>query len=61
MWKIQIILKILFICSKDTGKERDISLKHKNITVIIGRIQNDLIKSIFNSLFLEHQKICFKR
>lgn len=37
---MQIIWKLLSICSKDIGKERDMFLKHENITVITDRNTN---------------------
>ena len=30
-WKIQMILKVLFISSKDTGEERDMNIKKKDM------------------------------
>lgn len=54
-WKIKVTWKLFFISSKIKGKEKGMSLKNENITVITGNNRNDFMKFIFNSPILEYQ------
>ena len=54
-------LKLLFICSKHTVKERDMNVKNENIIVIPVSNISYLVESISNSIFSEHQNNLFDK
>ena len=49
-WKIQLIMKINFISSKNFNKTRDMHSKSDNYKIIVGADTNEIIKNLFNSL-----------
>ena len=55
-WKIQLIMKINFISSKNFNKTRDMHSKSDNIEIMIGAVTNEIIKNLFNSLLQRYQK-----
>ena len=48
--KIQLIMKINFISSKNFGETRDMHSKSDNFEIIMGVNANETIKNLFNSL-----------
>ena len=55
-WKIQLIMKINFISSKNFIETRDMHSKSDNIEIMIGADINAIIKNLFNSLLQRYQK-----
>ena len=55
-WKIQLIMKINFISSKNFIETRDMHSKSDNIEIMIGADTNEIIKIHFNSLLQRYQK-----
>ena len=55
-WKIQLIMKINFIFSKNFIESRDMHSKSDNIEIMLGDGTNEIIKNIFNSLLQRYQK-----
>ena len=55
-WKIQLIIKINFISSKNFTETRHMHSKSDNIEIMIGADTNEIIKSLFSSLLQRYQK-----
>ena len=55
-WKIQLILYINFISSKDSDESRSMSTKSDNIEIMMGSETNDFIEELCRSLFQKYQK-----
>ena len=55
-WKIQLIMKINFISSKNFIETRDMYSKSDIIEIMIGADTNEIIKNLFNSLLQRYQK-----
>ena len=55
-WKIQLIMKINFISSKNFNDTRDIYSKSDNAEIMMGNDTNEIIKKLFNSLLQRYQK-----
>ena len=54
-WKIQLVLKINFISSKNFNDVRDMHSK-SDVEIIMGFDTNEIIKKLFNSLLQRYQK-----
>ena len=56
-WKIQLIMTINFISSKNFIETRDMHRESDNTEIMIGAdTTNEIIKSLFNSLLQRYQK-----
>ena len=55
-WKIQLIMKINFISSKNFNDTRDVHSKSDNVEFMMGVETNEIIKNLFNSLLQRYQK-----
>ena len=55
-WKIQLIMKINFISSKNLNDTRDMHCISDNIEIMMGFDTNEIILKKFNSLFQRYQK-----
>ena len=56
-WKIQLIMKINFISSKNFIDTRDMHSKSDNIEIMVGVDNNEIIKNLFNSLLQRIKKV----
>ena len=54
--KIQLIMKINFISSKNFSDTRDIHSKSDNVEIMMGVDTNEIITEIFNSILRRYQK-----
>ena len=54
-WKIQLIMKINFISSKNFNETRDMHSKSDNYNIMVGANTNEIIKNLFNSLLKRYQ------
>ena len=50
-WRIQLIMRIDFISSLDTGEFRTIHTKSNGVEIINDTETNDIIKELFESFF----------
>ena len=55
-WKIQLIMKINFISSKNFNVTRDMYSKSDNFEIMMGVDTNEIIKNLFNSVIQRYQK-----
>ena len=55
-WKIQLVMKIIFIFSKNFIETRDMHSKSDNFEIMIGANTNEIIKNLFDSLLQRYQK-----
>ena len=55
-WKIQLIMKINFISSKNFNETRDMYSKSDNFEIMMGVDTNEIIKNLFNSILQRYQK-----
>ena len=55
-WKIQLVLKIKIICSKNFNETRDMYSKSDNFEIMMGVDTNEVIKNRFNSVLQRYQK-----
>ena len=55
-WKIQLVLKINFISSKNFNETRDMYSKFDNFEIMMGVDTNEIIKNLFSSILQRHQK-----
>ena len=55
-WKIQLIMKINFISSKNFIDTRDMHSKSDNVEIIMDNDANEILKNLFNSLLQRYQK-----
>ena len=49
-WKIQLIMKIIFVFSKDSNEIRNMSTKSDDIEMMMGSETNDIIEEPLKSL-----------
>ena len=49
-WKIQLIMKINFISSRNFTESRDMYSKSDNFEVMMGGNTNEIIRNLFNSI-----------
>ena len=49
-WKIQLIIAINFISSKDSNETRTMHTKSDNIEIVIGNEMDEIIEEHFKSL-----------
>ena len=54
-WKIQLVLKINFIFSKNFNETRDMFSKSDNYEIMIGPDIDEIIKNLFNSILQRYQ------
>ena len=54
-WKIQLVLKINFISSKNFNETRDMFSKSDNYEIMIGPDTDEIIKNLFNSILQRYQ------
>ena len=55
-WKIQLIMKINFISSKNVNETGDMHSKSDNYEIMMGANTNEIIKNLFNSLLIRYQE-----
>ena len=55
-WKIQLVLKINFISSKNFNDVRDMHSKSDNVEIMMGVDNNEIIEKLFESLLQRYQK-----
>ena len=55
-WKIQLIMKINFISSKNFNGTRDMHSKSDNVEIMMGVDTNEMIKNLFHSLLKRYKK-----
>ena len=55
-WKIQLVMEINFISSKDFKETRAMCRNSDNIDTTIGYETDQIIKELFNSLLQRYQK-----
>ena len=55
-WKIQLILKINFISSKNFNETRDMHSRSDNFEIMMGADTNEIIRNLFNSILGRYQK-----
>ena len=55
-WKIQLIMKINLISSKNFNETRDMYSKSDNFEIMMGADTSEIIKNLFNSLLQRYQK-----
>ena len=56
-WKIQLVLKINFISSKNFNDVRDTHSKSDNVEIMMGVDTNEIIEKLFESLLQRYQKV----
>ena len=54
-WKIQLVLKINFIFSKNFNETRDMHSKSDNYEIMMGIDTNEIIRNLFNSTLKRYQ------
>ena len=54
-WKIQLIMKINFISSRNFIEGRDMYSKSDNFEIMMGATTNEIIRNLFNSLLQRYQ------
>ena len=54
-WKIQLIMKITFISSRNFVESRDMYSKSDNFKIMMGANTNEIIRNVFNSLLRRYQ------
>ena len=55
-WKIQLIMKINFISSKNFNETRDMHSRSDNFEIVIGADTIEIIRNLFNSILRRYQK-----
>ena len=55
-WKIQLVMKIIFISSLDTSEFREMHTKSNNIEIMSGTETSDAINEIFKSFLKRYQE-----
>ena len=55
-WKIQLIIKINFICSVGTNEFRKTYTKSDNVEIMSGTETSDVINELFKSFFRRYQE-----
>ena len=55
-WKIQLIMKINFISSKNFNETRVMYSKSDNVEIMMGVDGNEISKNLFNSILQRYQK-----
>ena len=54
-WRIQLIMKINFISSRDFIESRDMYNKSDNFEIMRGSSNNEIIRGLFNSILRRYQ------
>ena len=55
-WKIQLVIKINFISSKNFNDTRDMHSKSDNVEIMMGYNTNEIFEKLFESLLQRYQK-----
>ena len=55
-WKIQLIIRIIFVSSLDTNKIHTIHTKSDNVEIMSGTETNEAINGLFNSFLRRYQE-----
>ena len=55
-WKIQLVIKINFISSKNFIDVRDVHSKSDNVEIMMGVDTNEIIEELFDSILQRYQK-----
>ena len=55
-WKIQLIMKIIFVSSENFTETRDMHSKSDNVEILMSVNANEIIKNPSNSLLQRYQK-----
>ena len=55
-WKIQLIIKINFISSKNFNDVRDLHSKSDNVEIMMCADTNEIIEKLFDSILQRYQK-----
>ena len=55
-WKIQLIMKINFISSRNIIESRDMYSKSDNFEIMMGGNANEIIRNLCNSLLRRYQR-----
>ena len=55
-WKIQLIIKINFISSKNFNDVRDLYSKSDNVEIMMCADTNEIIEKLFDSILQRYQK-----
>ena len=55
-WKIQLIMRIIFVCSLDTNEIHIMHTKSDNIEIMNGAEASDAINELFNSFLRRYQE-----
>ena len=55
-WKIQLIVNIIFVFSKDSNEIRNMSTESDNIEIMMGSETEDIIQELFISLLQKFQE-----
>ena len=55
-WKIQLVMKIIFISSLDTSEFREMHAKSDNIEIMSGTETSDAINEVFKSFLKRYQE-----
>ena len=55
-WKIQLIMRIDFISSLDTGEFHTMHSKSNNVEIMMGTETDDIINELFESFFKKYQE-----
>ena len=54
-WKIQLIMKVSFISSRNFTESRDMYSKSDNFEIMMGGNANEIIRNLFNSILRRYQ------
>ena len=55
-WKVQLIMIINFMCSKDSDGIRTMLTKSNNIDIMMGNEADEIIEELFESLLQKYQE-----
>ena len=55
-WKIQLIMRIIFVSSLDTNEIHTMYTKSDNVDIMSGTETNDAINELFNSFLRRYQE-----
>ena len=55
-WKIQLIMAINFLSSKDSDETRTMHTKSNNVEIVIGSETNEIMKDLFVSVLQRYQE-----
>ena len=55
-WKIQLVMRIIFVSSLNTSELREMHTKSNNIEITSGIETDDAVNEIFDSFFKRYQE-----